>query len=73
MLQRCHSCQLPLCTNEASCTWRELHLRLECAVMSEFRTKQVSCSSIYQCIMPLRCLLTKELQKEHWAAVLVRS
>lgn len=27
---------------------------------------------LYQCILPLRCLLTKELEPAHWAAIEVR-
>ena len=80
---RCHRCQLPLCTLTAAetCTWRDLHLELECQILAEKRQVQVQNDHddfekdephpLYQCILPLRCLLIKESRPEHWAAIQV--
>ena len=80
---RCHRCQLPLCTLAAAetCTWRDLHLELECQILAEKRQVQVQNDHddfekdephpLYQCILPLRCLLIKESRPEHWAAIQV--
>lgn len=63
---RCQKCALPLCTDLAQCTWRAHH-GLECQVMAEVEWKMED--HLYQCILPLRCLLTKEAVAENWAAI----
>ena len=67
---RCHRCQLPLCalTVAETCTWRDLHLELECQILAKSRMKAcyselVLYSSLqsrcHQCQLPL-CTLTAE-------------
>ncbi len=81
-IHRCPLCRMPFCS--PSCAGDAAHAAAECPVLSKGGGGRLPGDSVtdfgpgarphpvYQCIMPLRCLVLREERPEGWRAMQVR-